>query len=212
MKRKRLDKEERKKQIKKVAIKLMMEQGYRNTGVKEIVDAANYSAGGFYNCYSSKEELFREIVEDGMKYNNQKILEYKNKYKELSRKDFIIEALLGKIFDDNDYKRVSYIFLIEMVSNQDLFEVYKTLTDNSIESFIDFCKSEDLDEYISLINEDFMTLIFSLILGVEMFNKSNDLKYKEIVKVVLETYFEEINLFNDVSNKVTIWGFNGVEK
>ncbi len=204
MKRKRLDKEQRKKQIKKVAIKLMMEQGYRNTGVKEIVDAANYSAGGFYNCYSSKEELFREIVEDGMKYNNQKILEYKNKYKELSRKDFIIEALLGKIFDDNDYKRVSYIFLIEMVSNQDLFEVYKTLTDNSIESFIDFCKSEDLDEYISLINEDFMTLIFSLILGVEMFNKSNDLKYKEIVKVVLETYFEEINLFNDVSNKVTI--------
>ncbi len=168
------------------------------------MDAANYSAGGFYNCYSSKEELFREIVEDGMKYNNQKILEYKNKYKELSRKDFIIEALLGKIFDDNDYKRVSYIFLIEMVSNQDLFEVYKTLTDNSIESFIDFCKSEDLDEYISLINEDFMTLIFSLILGVEMFNKSNDLKYKEIVKVVLETYFEEINLFNDVSNKVTI--------
>ncbi len=201
MKRKRLEKSERKKQIKEVAIRLMIKRGYRNTGVKEIVNAANYSAGGFYNCYSSKEELFREIVEDGLKYNNQKILEYKNSCKELDRKKFIIDALLGKIFDNNDYKRMSFILLIEMVNNPDIFDIYKTLSNNSAINFIDFCKEEALDEYIKLSNEEFMTLVTSLILGVEMFNKCNDLKYKDTVKNVLESYFEKIDLFDDKVQK-----------
>lgn len=177
----------------------MIERGYRNTGIKDIVGAANYSAGGFYNCYSSKEELFREIVEDGTRYSNQKILEYKNIYKELDRKKFIVEALLGKIFDDNDYKRMSFIFLLEIVNNPDVYDFHKNLLSDSILSFIDFCKAEGLDEYIKLCNEEFTTLITSLIFGVGMFNKYNDVKYKETIKDVLESYFEKIDLFDDKS-------------
>ncbi len=195
MKRKRLGKEERKKQIKKVAVKLMIQKGYRNTSVREIVDKANYSAGGFYNCYSSKEELFIDILEDGIRYNNQKIIEYRDKYRGLDRKKFIIESLIVKIFEDNEYKRMTFIFLIEMVNNPDLFSVYKNCLSTSIDSFLEFCEKESLEEYTKLTNNEFGAFITSLVIGVEMLKKHEDKKYKEMLRQVIESYLDTINLF-----------------
>lgn len=43
---------------------LFLQKGYREVTIKDILERANVSRGGFYHHYQSKEEIFREIMED----------------------------------------------------------------------------------------------------------------------------------------------------
>ena len=64
MERKRLSKEKRREQIKEVALKLFIENGYFKTTMDEIVQEVGISKGGMYHHFSNKEEIFLELLKD----------------------------------------------------------------------------------------------------------------------------------------------------
>jgi AcrR family transcriptional regulator len=45
-----------------------------NTGVKDIIEAANTSKGGFYNHFASKEELFYEVLAEAQRIWRERVL------------------------------------------------------------------------------------------------------------------------------------------
>lgn len=49
------------------SMKLFSLKGYINTGINEIIDSVHSSKGGFYNHFSSKEELFHEVLAEAQK-------------------------------------------------------------------------------------------------------------------------------------------------
>ncbi|RUM30616.1 MAG: TetR/AcrR family transcriptional regulator [Aquifex sp.] len=55
-------KEEKKREIMRVACKLFAEKGYHNTTIPDIARALNMSVGNLYNYFPSKEELAKEIM------------------------------------------------------------------------------------------------------------------------------------------------------
>lgn len=58
--------EERKTQIKEVALEIIFEEGFQNTSISKIAKRAGISKGLLYNYYKSKEDMIREIIFDGM--------------------------------------------------------------------------------------------------------------------------------------------------
>ena len=68
MDRQRLSKEERRKQIKEIALKLFVDKGYSKITMEEIVQAVGISKGGMYHHFSNKEEIFLELLRDGDEY------------------------------------------------------------------------------------------------------------------------------------------------
>lgn len=56
------------------AQKLFSLNGYLNTGINEIIDAAGTSKGGFYNHFASKEELFLEVLKTSQQIWREKVL------------------------------------------------------------------------------------------------------------------------------------------
>jgi AcrR family transcriptional regulator len=58
--------EERKAQIKKVALEIIFEEGFQNTSISKIAKRAGISKGLLYNYYESKEDMIKEIIFDGM--------------------------------------------------------------------------------------------------------------------------------------------------
>ena len=58
MERKRLSKEERREQIKEIALNLFVSRGYSKTTMDEIIQAVGISKGGMYHHFSNKEEIF----------------------------------------------------------------------------------------------------------------------------------------------------------
>ena len=60
---------QRRKELIETAIKLFAEKGFQSTSVQDIVSSYGISKGGFYNYFSSKEELLVDIF----KYYNEKL-------------------------------------------------------------------------------------------------------------------------------------------
>lgn len=59
--------EERKDQIKQVALELIAQEGFSNVTISKIASKAKISKGLMYNYFESKEELIIEIMMNGMK-------------------------------------------------------------------------------------------------------------------------------------------------
>lgn len=58
--------EERKAQIKQVALEIIFEEGYEGSSISKIAKRAKISKGLMYNYYESKDEMIREIIRDGL--------------------------------------------------------------------------------------------------------------------------------------------------
>lgn len=62
-KRRRMPRDERKKDILRVAAEVFTRKGYRPTTIDMLVDAAGISKGLFYNYFDSKKQAFIELIE-----------------------------------------------------------------------------------------------------------------------------------------------------
>jgi len=56
--------EERKAELIQLASKLFFEKGYTDTKVRDIIAAAHGSQGMFYHYFSSKDDIYRAVMED----------------------------------------------------------------------------------------------------------------------------------------------------
>ncbi len=190
-----LKKDERKNQIKEAAIELISEHGYRNTSVQDILDKINYSKGGFYNCYKSKEELFEEILQDAAYHRFEQIKNYK-KISDLDRQTVLVEALLDKLMDYNPYKKMFSTLITEMRTNEYLMDIHLRYREFMVDFFNDFFKREGFEEYIKVSNKEFGIFINSIILGVDIFGAYDNEEYRSLLKTIISSYFEKIGLFD----------------
>lgn len=191
MEGKRLSKEKRREQIKGIALKLFIDNGYSKTTMDEIVQAVGISKGGMYHHFSNKEEIFLELLKDGNEYRKNLVVEYMRENSQ-SRNEKIVEMLLDKILDKNQYKDLYTVFLMEIQSNEKFKRLFKKIYDEGIEDFIEFCKKEGLEEYVSISNYEFTLLMNSLYIGLYLFDGFEMSKLKEMLKTMFEAYLNNI--------------------
>ena len=191
MEGKRLSKEKRREQIKGIALKLFIDNGYSKTTMDEIVQAVGISKGGMYHQFSNKEEIFLELLKDGNEYRKNLVVEYMRENSQ-SRNEKIVEMLLDKILDKNQYKDLYTVFLMEIQSNEKFKRLFKKIYDEGIEDFIEFCKKEGLEEYVSISNYEFTLLMNSLYIGLYLFDDFEMSKLKEMLKTMFEAYLNNI--------------------
>ena len=191
MDRQRLSKEERRKQIKEIALKLFVDRGYSKTTMDDIIQAVGISKGGVYHHFSNKEEIFLELLKDGNEYRKNLVVEYMRENSQ-SRNEKIVEMLLDKILDKNQYKDLYTVFLMEIQSNEKFKRLFKKIYDEGIEDFIEFCKKEGLEEYVSISNYEFTLLMNSLYIGLYLFDDFEMSKLKEMLKTMFEAYLNNI--------------------
>jgi AcrR family transcriptional regulator len=56
------------------SLRLFSLRGFQNTSVSDIMEAANTSKGGFYNHFSSKEDLFFKVLEEARRIWRERVL------------------------------------------------------------------------------------------------------------------------------------------
>ena len=191
MEGKRLSKEKRREQIKGIALKLFIDNGYSKTTMDEIVQAVGISKGGMYHHFSNKEEIFLELLKDGNEYRKNLVVEYMRENSQ-SRNEKIVEMLLDKILDKNQYKDLYTVFLMEIQSNEKFKRLFKKIYDEGIEDFIEFCKKEGLEEYVAISNHEFTLLMNSWYIGLYLFDDFEMSKLKEMLKTMFEAYLNNI--------------------
>jgi AcrR family transcriptional regulator len=101
-----------KKQILQTALKLFLKNSYKEVSLRDIVKEVGLTKGAFYHYYTSKDELFREVVK--YFYNHMLITDYHN-FPRTSLKEFY-EFYLKTLqefneFDDTDDYINFFIFI-----------------------------------------------------------------------------------------------------
>lgn len=56
------------------SMKLFSLKGYTNTGINEIIASVDSSKGGFYNHFSSKEDLFHDVLTEAQRMWRERVL------------------------------------------------------------------------------------------------------------------------------------------
>jgi AcrR family transcriptional regulator len=64
--------------ILKAALHVFSEKGYKETTVREIARVANVAVGGLYPYFGSKEQLYTEVLQEGMEHYNERIRPFRD--------------------------------------------------------------------------------------------------------------------------------------
>jgi TetR/AcrR family transcriptional repressor of nem operon len=131
------------------AQKLFSLNGYLNTGINEIINAAGTSKGGFYNHFCSKEDLFLEVLAQAQKIWRERVLTSISEIDSPTEK--IIQILTNyrdKYLKDSDNFPGGCIFITFSVELDDThphlveevykgFEGFKALLKNTLDEAIE---------------------------------------------------------------------------
>ena len=190
MTRQRLPKEERKHQIQDAAKGIILEKGYENTTLDEVIEKSGMSTGGVYHYYKSVYEIFYDIMAEGLDYGDKRLV---NVNKNINS---FVEYQLAKIFDDNEYKALFSILLRGIARNEELRKMYDELNVKFKDIMHkDFLNSEVL---VPMLDDEFLVFfIHSLMLGYESFaplgSKEVFKDNKGFIKEIIISYLKKIN-------------------
>jgi len=105
--------------ILRTSLQLFLQSGFKEVTMKDIVEKTGLSKGAFYHYFSSKEQVFEEVIshfyanllsEDYNAFSSESLYEFYNDYLEMiTRKTKAIKKL-G--LEDNDTFTVNHYFLL----------------------------------------------------------------------------------------------------
>ncbi|NPB08157.1 MAG: TetR/AcrR family transcriptional regulator [Aquificae bacterium] len=113
-------KEEKKLEIIRTACKLFAERGYHNTSVPDIAQALGMSVGNFYNYFSSKEELAREIMITASRWIGEKLR--KINQEEIPTREKIRKFVRSFFEISLEEPELIHYFLRVFLANRDVFK------------------------------------------------------------------------------------------
>ena len=182
-----------KRKIFEIAMKLFSEKGYEATSIEEITATVGVAKGTLYYHFSSKEEIFNFLVEEGMKLLKNSI-EIKTS-KCSNTKDKLKAIMLIQIKGIVKYESVLSIIFSQIYGNetrnqlcQDKVKEYITVIEKIIDEGIE--KKE-----LKKCNSQFLAYtIFSLTSSLMMYKKQTKKEYS-----IAELYIEcESTIFNQI--------------
>lgn len=194
---KRLTEEERKAQIQEAGKKVFLEKGFQKTTMEDIISQSGMSKGGVYNYYKSTADILYDLMIEGTKYRFQvirKILPNKGQPTE----DILLESILDKLFDSNDFKTIYAILLLEMRYDSKLKQLYEKIKQESIDMIAQFMETINFPHCKGIFSEAFIAFVNSIILGVEILDAKKDFQSnREIFRIMLRAFLQQEMEKND---------------
>lgn len=177
--------ESTKNKILQSAVKIFAEKGYWKTKVSDIVTDAGFSQGSFYNCFSSKEECFKEIL---LSTHNETIQNIEALLQSNKGKDNVSSLLkyLNRRF--REIKDIAKVFIYEAVtSSHELRKIYQSFKTKNFEIVYMILKETDAEyayEKAFLISGFIKNMVETLIIEENVPVEKIDLMIENIIKII----------------------------
>lgn len=184
---KRLNKDERKKEIMNAAAKIIISKGFEKTTMEEIVARTSLSKGGVYHYYGSVLDIFKDLMLHGIDYRDEVIKKHLHESKNSATKEFFAKELVNKIIDDNPYMPLYIEFMIAKKRNPELDSLMLELQERTKKKLKTFTDEEPEwleDANIFQFVTDFlnaMILASDVLNARETFTKNRHLLEKMII-------------------------------
>jgi len=176
----------------KAAVKTFSEMGFEEATISEITCEAGYAKGNFYRYWSSKGDIFLDIMGQKLKQHRDKRDEKLSKAKDFDEALEIVLDFLTTLLDDSRWADIFLEFTVHAAKTKDLREkllqgVYRLSPEIFADIFDPFtnnkrAKMEKLGAVVTALFEGFL---IQHQLGYRKFN-SKDLR--EVIIVLAEHY------------------------
>lgn len=189
----RLPAEVRKKEIREAAKRVFLKKGFTATTMEDVIAEAGMSKGGVYRHYKSTSAMLYDLMVDGNYYYfsffDDFIKDSNLKMKEM--KDLMVEASVLKMIDENEYKSLYTIFLIESQKNSKLKELRFEIKKKGKQEFYEFLKRYNMEKLNCLANDDFIAFMESIMVANEILDvRDIFLNNKDFFKNIIYQYIE----------------------
>ncbi len=173
----RLPVESRKEEIKKAAIRLFLEKGFRATTMENIVASVSLSKGGVYRIYPSTTSILSDIILDGGRLRNQ--LYRQLAQQRIEKGEEITLASVAEIICEGmiAYPEIAEIyteFLIEKRRIPELEVVYQEICLETTKQTLDMIAEMGLQDKLNLDSQKTQRLLDVMnttILGIVILNQ-----------------------------------------
>ena len=177
-----------KRKIFEIAIKLFSEKGYDATSIEEITATVGVAKGTLYYHFTSKEEIFNFLVEEGMKLLKNSI-EIKTSKCD-SVRDKLKAIILIQVKGVVKYENVLSIIISQLWGNESKNKLCQEKVNEYVDVIEKVIKEGIEKEEIKNCNSKLMAYtIFSLTSSIMMYKKQTKKEYN-----VSELYNECINV------------------
>lgn len=159
--------------------------------MEDVIAAVGMSKGGVYRHYGSTAEMLYDLMVDGNQ-NRHAVMENFMAHNEgLSPVDTAVEMILLKIIDQNDYKSLYAMFLIEAEKNPKLKKLRDEMIATSKKDYHEFVKGRNLEELVCLINDEWTALINALIVANEILDvRQTFVEHKDFLRSIIRNYIQ----------------------
>ena len=190
MKRKRLLPQERKKEIRKAAARIFKEKGFSATTMEDVIAESGLSTGGVYHYYKNTADILYDLMEEGNRYRINETVQHIRHGSYTSSQDMAAQFITEKIIDENPYKPLYAMFLLEKSRDPKLQRLFEKLSIDGFQEMLDAfgqaqnaCGIEQLDSFL-------FTFMNALTIGFEYLGEKKLFKAKkqaitEMVKAYL---------------------------
>ena len=189
-------KEKRKKQILDAAMKVFVSNGFENSRMDDIVHRSGLSKGAIYHHYSSKKELFLELIDV---WEVQTFPRFYSKSEDGKTAIEIINEFSEEVV--RVFKNKRYLFLAEIefwaMANRDKDVQVKSneLYNKILHLFVlVFNKGIRDKEFIEFDTKAYAVILLTLLNGINWFSifNSDDVDVETYIKLSIELFLAQI--------------------
>lgn len=186
----RLSRQERMTQIQRAAQQLFLDKGFKRTTMEDIVELSGMSKGGVYNYYKSTSDILYDIMMVGMQYRMDSVWQALSTHPNQPKEEIVLESLIDKMTDYNDFKAIYVIFLIESRNNPKLQSLYRKLEEESIKILIENFQNMGFVNAEPFFSKSIIAFINSIMIGSIVLQPEVFAENREMFRVMLKAYLE----------------------
>lgn len=147
------------------------------------------SKGGLYHHYKSTEDIFHDLMKQGNEFRFAQAKEFFSENSHMDEYELIMETTVDKMIDENEYKPLYAMFLLEAEKSEKLKRLYDEMIEESKEAFLGFAAESGIRQLEVLARDEFIAFVNSVILSVELAgNRRVFLENKEFLKDIVRNY------------------------
>ena len=193
MVRQRLSEDQRRQEILEAARKCFLEKGFADTTMEAVIERTTLSKGGVYRYYPSTVQMLADLMKKGTNHRFNILRESWciHKGDQEAFIDYLVDGLYQKIIDENPYKKLYALFLLEVPKNEELLKLKVGLIQHffSIFSQEEYSSSELIQVFK---NRAFIEFINAMIVGVEMIDMCEIfIQQPDVLKTLIQAYFKK---------------------
>lgn len=193
MTRRRLTEAQRRAEILEAARACFLEKGFTATTMEAVVEKTTLSKGGVYRYYPSTVRMLADLMKQGTRHRFDR-MRASSQVKLTSQADLIewlTEGFYQKIVDENPYKKLYALFLLEANRNEELLALKTELNEHF---FAELSREGYGHSQVAEIlkNEAFVEVLNALIIGVEMVGMRGAFeRHGDYLRAILKTWLEK---------------------